>query len=306
MNELRIATRKSRLALWQASFIKSELERRYPALHVQLVGITTEGDQRLDARLAAIGGKGLFIKELEAALVRGDADLAVHSMKDLPAELDARFVLAAIGFRDDVRDAWLSPHGALDSVPAGATVGSSSLRRQAQLLALRSDLRVLPLRGNVDTRLGKLDAGNLDAIVLAVAGLRRLGWENRITEALGTDRCLPAAGQGALGIECLADNTRLREMLGALNDTGVSRCVLAERGVSAALGADCSMPLGAYAEETEQGLWLRAVLGTADGRLLLRAEATSADADTAVAAVVDDLLGQGAQRLLADAASPLD
>lgn len=304
MDELRIATRKSRLALWQASFIKAELERRHEGLGVQLVGMTTEGDRRLDASLSRIGGKGLFIKELEAALVRGDADLAVHSMKDLPAVLDPRFALAAIGFRDDVRDAWLSPHGGFDAVPRGATLGTSSLRRQAQLLAARPDLRVVPLRGNVDTRLRKLDGGELDAVVLAVAGLTRLGCAHRITEALGMDRCLPAAGQGALGIECLADNVGLRGLLQTLNDPAVSRCVLAERGVTAALGADCSMPLGAYAEHAGDRLHLRAVLGSADGRVLLRAAATDRSAKAAANAVVDDLRRQGADRLLANAAPP--
>ena len=304
MDELRIATRKSRLALWQASFIKTELERHHAGLRVELVGITTEGDRRLDAPLAAIGGKGLFIKELEVSLVRGDADLAVHSMKDLPAVLDPGFALAAIGFRDDVRDAWLSPNGAFQSIASGASVGSSSLRRQAQLLAARPDLNVVPLRGNVDTRLNKLDRGEVDAIVLAVAGLTRLGWADRITEVLGIDRCLPAAGQGALGIECLADNARLHEMLRPLNDPVVSRCVLAERGVSAALGADCSMPLGAYAEPVGSELHLRAVLGSPDGRTLIQAAATHAQADTAVAAIVDDLRNRGADRVLADAALP--
>ena len=299
MDELRIATRKSRLALWQANFIKSELERHHPGLGVVLIGRTTEGDRRLDASLSALGGKGLFIKELEDALLRGDADLAVHSMKDLPADLDNRFALAAIGFREDVRDAWISARGSLDSAPAGTTVGSSSLRRAAQLLAARPDLRVLPVRGNVDTRLRKLDRGEFDAIVLAVAGLTRLGWESRITEALCTSRCLPAAGQGALGIECIAGNNRVRELLQPLNDTAVSRCVRAERGVSAALGADCSTPLGAHAKLGKNGLTLRAVLGSADGRTLLRAAATDADPESAVDAVVQELRRQGADRLLA-------
>ena len=298
MEELRIATRKSRLALWQASFVKSELERHHPGLGVELIGMTTEGDRRLDARLSTLGGKGLFIKELEAALLRGDADLAVHSMKDLPARIDNRFRLAAIGFREDVRDAWISRHGSFDSAPAGATVGSSSLRRQAQLLAARPDLEVLPVRGNVDTRLHKLDQGEFDAIVLAVAGLTRLGQPNRITEALSVDRCLPAAGQGALGIECRADNARVSELLQPLNDPPVSLCVRAERGVSASLGADCSMPLGAYATLGERGVTLRAVLGSPDGRVLLRAAATLPDADSAVEAVVADLRRQGAGRLL--------
>ena len=303
MDELRIATRKSRLALWQANFVKSELERHHPGLGVELIGMTTEGDRRLDARLATLGGKGLFIKELEAALLRGDADLAVHSMKDLPADLDNRFALPAVGFREDVRDAWISLHGPMDAAPAGATVGSSSLRRQAQLLAARPDLVVLPVRGNVDTRLRKLEQGEFDALVLAVAGLTRLGRADSITEALGLDRCLPAAGQGALGIECLARNTRVHELLQPLNDSADSLCVRAERGVSAALGADCSMPLGAHAKLGEDGLTLRAILGSPDGGVLIRAAATRPDADSAVNAVVGELRRQGAGPLLAAAAT---
>lgn len=299
MDELRIATRKSRLALWQATFVKTELERLHTGLRVELLAMTTEGDRRLDARLSSIGGKGLFIKELEAAMLHDAADLAVHSMKDLPAVLDPRFAIAAIGYRDDARDAWVSPHGTLENLPSGATVGSSSLRRQAQLLAARPDLKVVPVRGNVDTRLRKLDRGDFDALVLAAAGLARLGWAGRITEALSIERCLPAAGQGALGIECLADDGRMLELLQPLNDAAVSTCVNAERGVSAALGADCSMPLGAYAELAAGKLNLRAVLGSVDGRVLLHAEAAHREPDAAVAAVVDELRSQGADRLLA-------
>lgn len=301
MDELRIATRRSRLALWQAEFVKTELQRHYPGLGVELIGMTTEGDRRLDARLSTLGGKGLFIKELEAALLCGDADLAVHSMKDLPAVLDERFALAAVGYREEVRDAWISPHGSFESAPEGATVGSSSLRRQMQLLAARPDLEVLPVRGNVDTRLRKLDAGEFDAIVLAVAGLTRLGWADRITEALSLERCLPAAGQGALGIECLARNAHVRELLQPLNDPAVSLCVRAERGVTAALGADCGTPLGAYAELDKVGLTLRAVLGSGDGRNVLRAKSTRADAESAVHDVVAELRREGADRLLASA-----
>ena len=298
MDELRIATRKSRLALWQASFIKSELQRRHQGLRIELVGMTTEGDRRLDARLSAIGGKGLFIKALEAALLRGDADLAVHSMKDLPAVVDSRFALAAIGYRDDARDAWVSPHGTFNSVPAGTTVGSSSLRRQAQILAARPDLKVVPIRGNVDTRLRKLDQGELDALVLAAAGLARLGWANRITETLSIDHCLPAAGQGALGIECRREDARIRALVETLNDPGVALCVGAERGLSSALGADCGTPLGAYAQLAAGKLHLRAVLASPDGRTLLHAAAAHSEAHSAVARVVDDLRRQGADALL--------
>ncbi len=298
MEELRIATRKSRLALWQANRIKAELERHHAGLGVVLVGITTEGDRRLDAQLSSIGGKGLFIKALEAALVRGEADLAVHSMKDLPAILDARFTLAAIGFREDARDAWVSTRGTVDTLPQGAQVGSSSLRRQAQLLAVRSDLKMVPIRGNVETRLHKLDTGAVDALLLAAAGLKRLGLASRITEALSLQRCLPAAGQGALGVECCMDNEPVRTLLEPLNDPAVSRCVQAERAISAALGADCSMPLGAHAELANGSLHLRAVLGSPDGHTLLRAAAIGRDGRELATSVVEELRRQGADKLL--------
>ncbi len=298
MDRVRIATRTSRLALWQAESIKAELQRAHPGLNVQLLALSTAGDRWLDAPLSASGGKGLFINELEAALARGEADLAVHSMKDVPALLAPEFALPVIGYRQDVRDAWLSPHGGLDAVPAGATVGSSSLRRQAQLLRLRPDLNVRPIRGNLDTRLRKLDAGEFDAIMLAVAGLIRLGWAGRVTEALAPSRCLPAAGQGALGVECLADNARVLALLKPLQDRATMACVAAERGVSAALGADCAMPLAAYAQNRKGRLTLRALLASPDGKRLLRAQAVGRTETEVVNAVVDRLQAQGAAELL--------
>ena len=299
MDKLRIATRKSRLALWQAAFVKDELERLHSGLVVELVQLATEGDRRLGGPLRTIGGKGLFIKELEAALLKGEADIAVHSMKDVPARLDEAFTLAAIGGREEVRDAWVSAGARLDAIHPGARVGSSSLRRQAQILAARPDLAVVPLRGNVDTRLRKLDAGEFDAVVLALCGLARLGWARRATEILSVERCLPAAGQGALGIECLADNKRAQRLAQPLNDAAVCACVMAERGVSAALDADCGMPLGAYAELDGGRMRLRAALGSPDGQALLRAEASGDDGAALAADVAANLERQGGGGLLA-------
>ncbi len=298
MPRLRIATRKSQLALWQAEFVRRELQRLHPELELELVAMSTAGDRLLNSPLHEVGGKGLFIKELEAALLAGRADLAVHSMKDVPADLPEGFVLPAIGYREDVRDAWVSPHGSLVDAPSGLRVGSSSLRRRAQLLALRPDLEILPIRGNVDTRLKKLDSGEFDAIVLAVAGLKRLGLEDRISEHLDVNLSLPAAGQGALGIECLANNATVVNLVGALNDAGVHRCVATERAVTAVLGADCSMPLGAYAELVDDGLHLRALLASPDGRTVLRAEARGTEGKVLSQAVVAELRDQGADRLL--------
>ena len=298
MADIRIATRRSQLALWQASFVKGELERAHPGLDVALVGLSTAGDRWLDAPLSEAGGKGLFVNELEAALLREDADLAVHSMKDVPAQLNDGFAMPVIAYREDVRDAWISPHGRLDGIRSGALVGSSSLRRKAQILAARPDLEVRPIRGNVDTRLAKLDAGEFDAIVLAMAGLSRLGWAARADEAISVTRCLPAAGQGALGIECLGGNERIIKLLAPLRDPVTAACVTAERGVSAALGADCSLPLAAYAELREDRVWLRALLASPDGITLLRAEARGPSVREVVDSVVGDLTALGAADLL--------
>lgn len=284
--------------MWQASFVKGELEAAHPGLEVALVGLTTAGDRWLDAPLSEAGGKGLFVNELEAALLRGDADVAVHSMKDVPAVLSDGFAMPVIAYREDVRDAWVSPHGGLDGIRSGAVVGSSSLRRQAQILAARPDLEIRPIRGNVDTRLAKLDAGEFDAIVLAMAGLRRLGWADRAEEAISVSRCLPAAGQGALGIECLSGSERIAELLAPLSDPVTAIVVAAERGVSAALGADCGLPLAAYAELQEGRIWLRALLASPDGRTLLRAEARCRSVEESVSAVVTDLNALGAADLL--------
>ena len=297
MDRVRIATRKSQLALWQASFIKGQLECAQPGLAIELVGISTAGDRWLDSPLSEVGGKGLFINELEAALARGDADLAVHSMKDVPAVLDGQFAMPVIGYRQDVRDAWVSPQGGLKAMPPGAAVGTSSLRRQAQVLALRPDLRVQPLRGNVDTRLSKLDAAEVDAIVLAMAGLARLGWTQRVAEALPPSLFLPAPGQGALGVECRADDDQILALLAPLREPATAACVEAERGVSAGLGADCSQPLAAYAQLRGEAVLLQALLASPDGGTVLRAEAEG-PAKQVANLVVEDLKAQGALRLL--------
>jgi hydroxymethylbilane synthase len=301
-----IATRESPLALWQANFVKARLEQAHAGLRVELLGMRTQGDRWLSTPLSEVGGKGLFIKELEQALLDGRADIAVHSMKDVPAELEADFVLAAIGFRDDVRDALVSPSGRkLDALPQGARIGSASLRRQAQLLARRPDLVVRPVRGNVGTRLGKLDAGEFDALMLAAAGLRRLGLESRVTEYLDVEASMPAAGQGALGIECLAAAADVRALIAPFDDPRAGACVRAERAVSAGLGADCSAPLGAHAEMDGAGnIRLRAVLAAADGSEVLRASASGRDPGALAAAVVADLKAAGAARILASLAHP--
>jgi len=271
--ELRIATRRSRLALWQAEHVKGRLEALHPGLRVSLVPLSTRGDELLDASLAKIGGKGLFVKELEAALAEDRADIAVHSMKDVPAELPPGYALAAILAREDARDAFVSPrHENFASLPAGSVVGTSSLRRQAQIAARHPALEIRPLRGNVDTRIAKLDRGEYAAIVLAAAGLRRLGLEARIRSTLSIDDCLPAAGQGALGIECLAARADTAALVAPMRDEVAEACVRAEREVNRALGGSCTIPLGAFAEALDGKLHMRALVASPDGKRIARAE----------------------------------
>jgi hydroxymethylbilane synthase len=273
MEELRIATRRSRLALWQAGHVKERLKALRPGLEVELVPLSTRGDELLDVSLAKEGGKGLFVKELEAALADGRADIAVHSMKDMPAELPPGYALAAILAREDPRDAFLSPrHDNFAALPAGAVVGTSSLRRQAQIAARHPALEIRPLRGNVETRIAKLDRGEYAAIVLAAAGLKRLGLEARIRSTLSIEECLPAAGQGALGIECLAARADVAALVDPLRDAATQACVRAEREVNRALGGSCTIPLGAFAEERAGRLVLRALVASPDGRRIARAE----------------------------------
>lgn len=299
-SELVIATRESPLALWQAEFVKAALEAAHDGLRVTLLGMTTQGDRWLSSPLSEVGGKGLFIKELERALLDGRADLAVHSMKDVPVNLPEEFVLPVIAFRDDVRDALVSRDALpVAELPAGARVGSASLRRQSQLRARRPDLVVSPIRGNVGTRLGKMEAGEFDALVLASAGLKRLKLEHLVTEHMSVTDSVPSAGQGALGIECLADADDVRELIRVLHDDRVSACVLAERTVTAALAADCSAPVGAYAELHGDRIDLAAVVGTVDGRYLLRAKASGSDPRAVGAEVAASLEAQGAREILA-------
>ena len=300
-----IATRESQLALWQADFIQRELMKAVPGAEVSLLGMTTHGDRWLSSPLSQVGGKGLFIKELEEAMLAGRADIAVHSMKDVPAVLPEGFALPLIGYRADVRDALVSPSGAgLMDLEEGAVVGSSSLRRQAMLLAVRPDLRMRPVRGNVNTRLAKLDAGEYGALILAAAGLERLGLAERITEKLPETLSLPAAGQGALGVECRQDAAELISLLTELQDDAVASCVLAERAVSAGIGADCSAPLGARAIRSEAGIQLQARLGSPDGSRMLEAEAAGEDPLAIGQDAAAQLNAQGAQDLLAAVPKP--
>lgn len=287
-----IATRRSRLALWQAEHVKARLESAHAGLRVELLALSTRGDELLEVSLAKEGGKGLFIKELEAALAEGRADLAVHSMKDMPAELPPGFALAAICDREDPRDAFVSARfGSLTDLPAGAVVGTSSLRRQAQVAARRPDLVIRPLRGNVETRLAKLDRGDYAAVVLAAAGLARLGLEGRIRGRLSLEESLPAPGQAALGIECLAARDDVRALAAALADPVASACVRAERAVSRALGGNCAIPLAAHAEIADGMLKLRALVAAPDGKRIARAECEGAGADP-------EALGERAAALL--------
>ena len=285
-----IATRESRLALWQAGHVRALLEQRAGA-QVELLGLSTRGDQILDRSLSKVGGKGLFVKELEAALEDGRAQLAVHSLKDVPMDLPAGFALAAVLEREDARDAFVSRrYATLDALPSGALVGTSSLRRVVQLAALRPDLRVAPLRGNLDTRLRKLDDGGYDAIVLAVAGLNRLGLGARIASTFDVTQMIPAAGQGALAVEVREDAQALRTLLAPLLHRPTWLAVHAERAVSRAMGGSCSMPLAAHAHWQGASLVLVAALGhpEAHARPLLRAQAQGAAADTAAATALGE------------------
>jgi hydroxymethylbilane synthase len=303
MDKIVIASRESRLAMWQAEHIQARLKALYPGLNVEILGMTTQGDQILDKTLSKIGGKGLFVKELEQALLDGRADLAVHSIKDVPMQLPQGFALAAICEREDPRDAFVSTHYAeLSALPAGSVVGTSSLRREAQLRARFPHLTVKPLRGNVQTRLAKLDHGDYDAIILAAAGLKRLGLGERIRSLLDPKDSLPAAGQGALGIEIRADRSDLATLLAVLDHADTHACVEAERALSRALGGSCQLPLAAYATLKGELLQLSGLLARPDGTLVLRAESRAPwqYADTLGQMVAGMLREQGADALIAD------
>jgi hydroxymethylbilane synthase len=272
-DRLVIASRKSRLALWQSEHVRELIARAHPGVRVEILPLSTRGDEILDRSLAKIGGKGLFVKELEAALADGRADLAVHSAKDVPVALAPGFALAAILAREDPRDAFVSnAHAGLAELARGTVVGTSSLRREAQLRSRYPGLDVRPLRGNVETRLAKLDRGEYVAIVLAVAGLKRLGLGDRVRAVIDPDVSLPAVGQGALAIECRADRADVAELLAPLHHPATAACVRAERAVSRALGGSCQVPLGAYAELADGGLRLRGVVASPDGTRVVRGE----------------------------------
>ncbi|WP_081647380.1 hydroxymethylbilane synthase [Thioalkalivibrio sp. ALR17-21] len=302
MKPLRIATRKSPLAMWQAEHVAERLRAAHPDRPVELVGMTTQGDRVLDSPLAKIGGKGLFVKELENALLEDRADIAVHSVKDVPMELPEGLALPVILDREDPLDAFVSNHyGHVDELPQGARVGSSSLRRQCQLRARRPDLEVHDLRGNVNTRLGKLDAGEYDAILLAAAGLKRLGFDARIRNCLEPEVSLPAVGQGAIAIECRDGDNEVEARIASLNDPDTSDRVRAERAFNRRLEGGCQVPLAAHAIlEADGGLWLRGLVGAVDGSQLLQREVRGprAEAEALGIRLADELLELGAGELL--------
>ncbi len=298
---LRIATRQSPLALWQANFVKDALITRHPHLQVELVTMTTQGDKILDTPLAKVGGKGLFVKELEQAMLDGRADIAVHSMKDVPTELPPGLILEVICEREDPSDAFVSNHfAALESLPKGSTIGSSSLRRQTQLRHLRPDIIIRELRGNVGTRLAKLDAGDYDAIILASAGLLRLNQATRIRQRLAFTDCLPAGGQGAVGIECRKADQTILELLKCLHHRDTADCVFAERAMNKRLQGGCQVPIAAYASLNGDQLTLRGRVGDPQGIILLQADINGprSNAQALGTALAEELLAKGADRIL--------
>ncbi len=303
MPTLRIATRKSPLALWQAHFVRDALMNAHAGLDVEIIGMTTRGDKILDTPLAKIGGKGLFVKELETALLEGRADIAVHSMKDVPMALPPGLALPVICEREDPRDAFVSNrYQSIEELPAGARVGTSSMRRQCQLMETYPQLQLLDLRGNVNTRLARLDNDEYDGIILATAGLLRLEMADRITQRIAVSQSLPAGGQGAVGIECRADDEPTQTLLKVLHHEDTAVRVAAERAVNCELEGGCQVPIACYAELVEDGqLYLRALVGSLDGSVMLREEITGA-ADTAEQLGIElagRLLARGADKILA-------
>jgi hydroxymethylbilane synthase len=298
---IRIATRKSPLALWQAEHVRDRLLALHPGLQVELLKMSTQGDRILDSPLAKIGGKGLFVKELEQGMLDGRADLAVHSMKDVPAELPDGLCLGAILDREDPRDAFVSvQYSGVDDLPEGARVGTSSLRRQCQLRARRPDLQILDLRGNVGTRLGKLDAGDYDAIVLACAGLKRLGLSARITHALTPEEMLPAIAQGVIGIECRVDDARIRGLIEPLNHDETWQRTAAERAMNATLAGGCQAPVAGYSLLNAGVIELRGLVGQPDGSMVIRGNISGSaeQAEVLGKQLAEDLLSRGARTIL--------
>lgn len=301
LNLIRIATRQSPLATQQAGFIRQQLLSLYPALTVELKGFSTEGDRFLATPLAKIGGKGLFVKELEQAMLNGEADMAVHSMKDMPVEVPDGLVLKTICERHDPHDAFVSNRfNSLQELPQRAIVGTSSLRRASQLLALRPDLTIVSLRGNVNTRLRKLDEGEFDAIVLAAAGLKRLGFADRIKQKLQPPDFIPAVGQGALGLECRSDDFELHQLLEKLAHTETAQCVLAERAMNLHLGGGCQVPIAGFATLIADQVHLQGIVARPDGSLVLRSarQGPANNPEQLGKQVAQDLLAQGAQQIL--------
>ena len=302
MHTVKIATRKSPLALWQAEHIKARLQALHPTLNVELVTFVTQGDKILDTPLAKIGGKGLFVKELENALLDGRADLAVHSMKDVPMDLPEGLCLPVICEREDPADAFVSNHyQSIDELPQGARLGTSSLRRKSQMQAYRPDLNIIDLRGNVGTRLGKLDAGEYDAIILAASGLKRLGLASRIRQTIDTQLSLPAVGQGALGLECRTNDEAILELIAPLADAATDVCIRAERPFNKTLHGGCQVPIAGFAVLEGAKIFLQGRVGNPDGSVLLKAEVRGApgNAEALGQQLAQALLDQGAGPLLA-------
>ena len=302
MNSITIATRESPLALWQAHFVEAELKRHHPGIEVKLLGMTSRGDQLLDKPLYKVGGKGLFVKELETALLDERADIAVHSMKDVPMELPPGLTLGVICEREDPRDALVGVTS-FDDLPEGARLGTSSLRRSCQVMQRRPDLQIGFLRGNVNTRLAKLDAGEFDAIILACAGLKRLGFDDRIGAAIDEDFLLPAGGQGAVGIEYRETDSRVAELLAPLAHEETSRRVIAERTVVRRLDGGCDVPIASFAVAEGDTLWLRARVGSPDGKTVIVSEARGSEPEALGLEVADALIAKGAADILKAARS---
>lgn len=306
-NKVVIGTRGSKLALWQAEWVKAELQRMNPGLEIELNKIKTTGDKILDVPLAKVGGKGLFVKEIEEALLRGDADLAVHSMKDVPTDFPEGLYLAVICEREDPRDAFIAQNkqqGArrLKDLPQGATVGTSSLRRSCQLLSKRPDLKIVQLRGNLETRFRKLDEGQFDAMILATAGVKRLGWQQRITEVIEPQLSLPAIGQGAVGIECRINDEYINQLIAPLNHKETSICVRAERALLKRLQGGCQVPIAAYATIKDGRLIMDGLVGSVTGDRIIKEhlEGTIEDAETIGITLGEKLLSKGADKILAE------